>query len=873
MNATSRRALGFVWHANGADYNTPESQTTQPKQDANTNAQYAAANWHPTMDKGLPVALDEAAWRAREAEDRRQGHCAKDYGGCYSSRCCESLDFGCYKQPTQMYAQCRPHSFEHCRSSATWLCPQHWLSCSRVGQNCIETRCCQNVGFQCYVKEGSWAQCLETCRPGMILPGDESETPRPWECDVLAMPPPPPKPPPSAPPPPPEPSPPPPTPSAPPSPFPPGGATPPSPSPEPSPPRPPAAPPCHRVGVCGRAHRAGAVLASPQRVRDDVLCEHAWLAPLATSGCAPGRAMPRAVSPTRRAATRAASPAGRRGRRELDTGTVATPLPPQPPPPAPYLVGIDAARRRRRVSSRGARRGGGGHGAVAAVPPVPLHARQDDDSCTFQGRRPGPHGGPDGRLLLRRRVLRRRLRRRRTAATRRHASGETGVRVDGVAAVAVAAAAVAIRRVRSGRQHACQYRTTTRRWIERSHTSGSLALSAPYALSAAAHILQAMDFGCIPAGLCSQAGITMENGFCHLTVKSTPATPASSAPPGAVVVLRRPSSTHQLGACLDLSDRAPSSAPCFSRSCGRTARPIPLPIDLLKLERVRLPGVAATAAAARGLDLAPWLGERALEALQLAASCPATARLAVPSRCLNLARRCSVSTSPPSPLRRRHRRRRRRRRRCPWRLCRAAEAEHCSAPCGRRILVARRLPGSLPVAARVAAAAVPAPAPRIRRRRRRRARLRELLAAFRHLRAHPRLEGSLSPPGSPSPSPSPPPPPPLQLALAMAVAASRRVASSRLRRSVSAIASVSTAGCALSRGSCSTSCAESAFLLARCRSRSSSAASSPNERSERFFFSLRRGFLAGSGAATALSRGTMSSNGSSRISVRMMRGG
>ena len=350
MNATSRRALGFVWHANGADYNTPESQTTQPKQDANTNAQYAAANWHPTMDKGLPVALDEAAWRAREAEDRRQGHCAKDYGGCYSSRCCESLDFGCYKQPTQMYAQCRPHSFEHCRSSATWLCPQHWLSCSRVGQNCIETRCCQNVGFQCYVKEGSWAQCLETCRPGMILPGDESETPRPWECDVLAMPPPPPKPPPSAPPPPPDPSPPPPTPSVPPSPFPPGGATPPSPSPEPSPPRPPpAAPPLPPEWACAAGRTAlsrpcTGLLTAEECETMYFVHEHRlagttgdlWLCAWAgdASGCQPDKTGCDTAQLHRQgdaAATR------------LDTGAaLATPLPPQPPPPAPYapLVGI-----------------------------------------------------------------------------------------------------------------------------------------------------------------------------------------------------------------------------------------------------------------------------------------------------------------------------------------------------------------------------------------------------------------------------------------------------------------------------------------------------------------------------------------------------
>tara|TARA_B110001452_G_scaffold203800_1_gene173777 strand:+ start:1264 stop:2700 length:1437 start_codon:yes stop_codon:yes gene_type:complete len=351
MNATSRRALGFVWHANGADYTAPTPQTTEPKKGADANAHQAPLSWHPAMDKGLPVALDEAAWRAREVEDRRQGHCGKDYDSCYSSRCCETLDFGCFKQPTQMYAQCRPHSFEHCRSSASWLCPQHWLSCARVGQNCIDTRCCQNVGFQCYVKEGNWAQCLESCVPGMVLPDDESETPRPWECDVLAMPPPPPKPPPSAPPPPPDPSPPPPTPSVPPSPYPPGGATPPSPSPPPSPPQPPpAAPPLPPEWACaaGRtvlSRPCSSLATADACAKAYFVHEHRmtgtagdlWLCAWAGdgSGCQPDKTACDAAQLQRQGGAVAT-------RLDGDGAALTTPLPPQPPPPAPYapLVGV-----------------------------------------------------------------------------------------------------------------------------------------------------------------------------------------------------------------------------------------------------------------------------------------------------------------------------------------------------------------------------------------------------------------------------------------------------------------------------------------------------------------------------------------------------
>ncbi len=183
--------------------------------------------------------MTEQTWRAKEAEDRRQGHCGADYGDCYSSRCCANMEYGCYKQPTSMYAQCRPYSWGHCRSTDEWLCPDHWLSCARVGTNCIEQRCCQNPELKCFHKENQFAQCLPSCTPDMQVAGDNSH--RPWTCKEMSMPPPPPLPPPLPPPPPPSPSPPPPGPSSPPPPRPPAD----QPFPPGSPPSPLPPPPMH----------------------------------------------------------------------------------------------------------------------------------------------------------------------------------------------------------------------------------------------------------------------------------------------------------------------------------------------------------------------------------------------------------------------------------------------------------------------------------------------------------------------------------------------------------------------------------------------------------------------------------------------------
>ena len=265
------RELGTVqWHAAGGG--SQSSRNYNGNQQNNQNWQ-GPAGWTPEMDQGLRAQWTEEEFRAAEAEDRRQGHCAADYEDCYSSVCCATMEYGCYKQPTQMYAQCRPFTFGKCRSTEEWLCPDHWLACAREGTNCIDKRCCQNPALTCFHKEDNYAQCAESCEPNMRLEGDYGPAST-WTCKELSMPPPPPVPPPSRPPPPPSPSPPPPGPNAPPPPALPGRSPrPPSVPPTPGAP-PPALPPLMPewwcVGGRTRADRPCASLTTPQA------CEEAY---------------------------------------------------------------------------------------------------------------------------------------------------------------------------------------------------------------------------------------------------------------------------------------------------------------------------------------------------------------------------------------------------------------------------------------------------------------------------------------------------------------------------------------------------------------------------------------------------------------------
>mmetsp|Transcript_49430 Transcript_49430/g.152491 ORF Transcript_49430/g.152491 Transcript_49430/m.152491 type:complete len:506 (-) Transcript_49430:76-1593(-) len=56
--------------------------------------------------------------------------------------------------------------------------------CSPEGSSCLETRCCTDAGKACYEKDQWWAQCMDSCTPG-ISPWDPPEYQTSWSCHVL----------------------------------------------------------------------------------------------------------------------------------------------------------------------------------------------------------------------------------------------------------------------------------------------------------------------------------------------------------------------------------------------------------------------------------------------------------------------------------------------------------------------------------------------------------------------------------------------------------------------------------------------------------------------------------------------------------------
>ena len=125
---------------------------------------------------GVPMCAGDADWSCPMGD-----MCAKPFGDCRTSLCCQPLDsfrgkknvhFECMRRPKLYYAQCRPPNPDgsRCKDSDDWMCPG-WDHCKGAYEECTTSRCCKDAGFSCYLN----ASALDAgsgwhafCRPTMI---------------------------------------------------------------------------------------------------------------------------------------------------------------------------------------------------------------------------------------------------------------------------------------------------------------------------------------------------------------------------------------------------------------------------------------------------------------------------------------------------------------------------------------------------------------------------------------------------------------------------------------------------------------------------------------------------------------------------------
>jgi len=103
--------------------------------------------------------------------------CSGDWDGCLHSKCCVSEGHRCYKKNDQ-WAQCRrnctpgidridQHIGKHV---LPWSCDDWDLTpkkCAGPWEGCLKSKCCKEPKQRCFKKNDHWAQCRDSCRPGL----------------------------------------------------------------------------------------------------------------------------------------------------------------------------------------------------------------------------------------------------------------------------------------------------------------------------------------------------------------------------------------------------------------------------------------------------------------------------------------------------------------------------------------------------------------------------------------------------------------------------------------------------------------------------------------------------------------------------------
>jgi len=103
--------------------------------------------------------------------------CSGDWEGCLHSRCCVSEGHRCYKKSYD-WAQCRskctpgidPHDKHTGKHVLPWSCDDWDLTpnkCAGSWEGCLNSKCCKDPKQRCFKKNDHWAQCRDSCKPGL----------------------------------------------------------------------------------------------------------------------------------------------------------------------------------------------------------------------------------------------------------------------------------------------------------------------------------------------------------------------------------------------------------------------------------------------------------------------------------------------------------------------------------------------------------------------------------------------------------------------------------------------------------------------------------------------------------------------------------
>lgn len=174
----------------------------------------------PECSKGFnPVDKEHKKWRCKALGPRTPGpipaadiwtkpaawvqeKCAATGENCEKKACCKDKGKQCYKKNDKWFGckeTCVPGPDPMDSNNASWDCarvgmrtpgplgggvPAKWVKkyCAAKNKNCMKSRCCKDLGHQCFMKTKHYGTCMKECVPGPFLADANSDI---WNCTAM----------------------------------------------------------------------------------------------------------------------------------------------------------------------------------------------------------------------------------------------------------------------------------------------------------------------------------------------------------------------------------------------------------------------------------------------------------------------------------------------------------------------------------------------------------------------------------------------------------------------------------------------------------------------------------------------------------------
>jgi len=149
----------------------------------------SAASNKSKSSKVAAAPANSNATRSSGMEKKAEKVCSGSSEDCYKTKCCSEQGMQCYaknKDWAECRASCNPGRDPSDVDSSPWSCEEvgerasgEPLQCAQNGDNCTESKCCNEPGSTCFSKNETYATCRQFCTPGPDYADEDSQ---PWRC-------------------------------------------------------------------------------------------------------------------------------------------------------------------------------------------------------------------------------------------------------------------------------------------------------------------------------------------------------------------------------------------------------------------------------------------------------------------------------------------------------------------------------------------------------------------------------------------------------------------------------------------------------------------------------------------------------------------